>query len=423
MRNVWIAAVFLVLCFCTAGVCALPRYVFLFIGDGLGREAITLYETIVPSSSFSRFPVFTLLGNRTAEGKIPDSASSATSIACGVKVPEGFVAMDGAGRPLETIAEKAKKKGFSIGILTSVAINDATPAAFYAHAPSRKHTKDIAWQMVASGFDLFVGSGIITAKASERDELLHHAKKKGYRIVSDVAAFLRLQETPAIVLLPFTFALDRKASSPTLALCVRKAIELLEPSSRFFLIVEGGRIDWCNHMNDTVASLKELEDFDAAIQEALSFVQKHPDETLILVTADHETGGLTWDRRTPFLLPFQRGSYDRFLSELRNLPKERTSLQAFIASFWEGENIQGTERQVADFLRSQDAKALWIALSRSLAERRRISWTTTGHTAAPVPLYAWGKEAFRFAHAEDNTDIATILAEVLVEDVVPKVVF
>lgn len=401
-----------------------PRYVFLFIGDGLGQELIDLFTEMTQQSSFSEFPVHVFLGTQTRDGTIPDSASSATSIACGVKVKEGVLGQDISGCPVETVAEKAKKKGFRVGIVTNVALNDATPAAFYAHASSRKNYDDIAWQMVESGFNLFVGSGIVTTTRPQRDEMLRYAAKRGYRIVTNFQEFLTLEGgTPTIALLPFTFAIDRTQAHPNLAQCVRKAIELLENPSGFFLVVEGGRIDWCNHMNDIVSSLKELEDFNAAIREALLFGQKYPQETLILVTADHETGGLRWERKGPLTMPPQKGSYDCFLTELRTLPQEEVTLRRFLVSFWGKEKGEATEKALRNFLRTGEAKTLWISLARSFAEEAGISWSTLGHTATSVPLYVWGERAGLFAGAQENTDIAEILTEILLEKVVSEHVF
>lgn len=402
---------------------ASPRYVFLFIGDGLGQEAIDLFMATMPYPSFLEFPVHGAIGTRTRDGKVPDSAASATSIACGVKVREGMLAQDDSDRPLETIAEKAKKKGFRVGIVTNVALNDATPAAFYAHTSSRRNYDDIARQMVQSGFDLFVGSGIATSSKGTRDRICDSARKQGYLVVQNLQEFLALKTVPAIAFLPFTFAIDRRAEHPSLAQCIRKAIELLDNPSGFFLVVEGGRIDWCNHMNDTVSSLKELEDFDTAIREALLFGQKHPQETLILVTADHETGGLRWRGETPVTLPFQRGSYDCFFIELRAVPREREALWQFLASFWGERRKEPLEKALQDFLASGNEKTLWISLVRALAEEAGISWATTGHTASFVPLYAWGKGANSFTSARENTDLAQILEEILVGKVAPEKVF
>lgn len=421
MRYVSLALLFILSW--TALSFALPRYIFLFIGDGLGQEEIDLFAGITQHSTFTEFPVHVLLGTRTSDGRVPDSAASATSIACGVKVREGVLAQDDSGRPLETIAEKAKKRGLRVGIITNVALNDATPAAFYAHTSSRRNYDDIAWQMVASGFDLFVGSGIASSTREGRDTILSHARKQGYLVIRNLREFLDLKTVPAIALLPFTFAIDRKTEHPTLAQCVRKAIELLNNPSGFLLVVEGGRIDWCNHMNDIVSSLKELEDFDAAIREALLFGKGHPQETLILVTADHETGGLRWERKIPIRLPLQRGSYDRFLEELQSVPRKREALWEFLVSFWGEENREAIERALRDFLASGNGKALWIALARSFAQSIGVSWSTLGHTASPVPLYAWGEGADAFAYARENTDLARILGEILAGNVVLEKVF
>ncbi|MBC7217363.1 MAG: alkaline phosphatase [Candidatus Caldatribacterium sp.] len=394
---------------------ALPRYIFLFIGDGLGQEEIDLYKASVPQASFSAFPVHVLLGNLTADGRIPDSAASATSIACGVKTKEGTLAQDASGRPAKSIAQEAKENGLRVGIITNVALNDATPAAFYAHASSRRNYDEIAQQLIESGFDLFVGSGIATSTREKREEILHHAQAKGYSITRDFQEFTSFKgPLPLLALLPFTFAIDRKETSPTLSQCVRKAIELLQGPRGFLLVIEGGRIDWCNHMNDIASSLKELEEFDAAIWEALSFGKKHPEETLVLVTADHETGGLRLKRKPSPVALRQKGSYERFFTELAAVPFEKETLRQFISSFWEEESE--IEEILANFLASKDEKTLWISLARLFAEKAGISWSTTGHAALLVPLYAWGEGALLFAGATENTDIARILREEVVSE-------
>ncbi len=397
-------------------VYASPRYIFLFIGDGLGQEEINFYTAWTRNSAFSTFSVHTLLGNRTSDGRIPDSAASATAIACGIKVREGVLAQDASGQPLKTIAQRAKEVGFRVGIITNVALNDATPAAFYAHASSRRNFDEIAWQLVQSGFDLFVGSGLAASTKEKQGDILRYARSRGYRVVRNPHEFLALKaRLPVLALLPFTFAIDRK-DHLTLAHCVRKAIELLDNPLGFFLVIEGGRIDWCNHMNDTVSSLRELEDLDAAIREALSFGAKHPEETLVLVTADHETGGFQWSGELYSAVFAQKGSYERFFAELEATPFKEEALQTFLSSFWEGGNAPDTEKALGDFLTRKDRKRFWMLLARSLAEKVGISWTTVGHTATSVPLYAWGEKAALFASATENTDIARILAEEVVTE-------
>ncbi|WP_438314329.1 alkaline phosphatase [Candidatus Caldatribacterium sp. SIUC1] len=412
---------------------ALPRYVFLFIADGLGQEEIDLYMALAAARgrvpAFVDFPIQVFLDNRTAQGGIPDSASAATSIACGVKVPQGVLGVDSQGRPLESVAEAAKNQGFQVGIVTNVAVNDATPAAFYAHVPSRKSYDDIAQQLVESGFDLFVGSGITSSGEAARERVLALARKRGYRVIQSPAAFFSLKPAslPVIALLPFTFAIDRKDPALSLASSTQKAIELLQDSSGFFLVVEGGRIDWCNHANDIASSLAEVEDFEAAIRVALSFGKAHLGETLILVTSDHDTGGLTF-RENPFpRIPPQAFSYERFLAKLRTTPKKEEALFALFTSTWGEETLQGLEEELSaasqEFLLRGNGNALWIRLARLLAEREGLSWATTGHTACPVPLYAWGESSQVFQNARSNTDIAKLLKALLREQVVPEEAF
>lgn len=406
---------------------AAPRHVILFIGDGLSQEQIKIFESLAheegKTTVFSRFPVHVSLENRTREGTIPDSASAATSIACGVKVPQGVVAQDAEGRSLKSIAQKLKERGWKVGIVTNVALNDATPAVFYAHAASRRNYDQIAWQLPKSGFDLFVGSGIATSQKTTRETILEFARKQGYRVMTKPSDFLALPpSSPTIALLPFTFAIDQKDNALSLASATKKAIEFLADSEEFFLLVEGGRIDWCNHTNDAASSLIELEDLEGAIVEALQFFKNHPEETLIIVTADHGTGGMQRNPKRPLRKPFQTSSYERFLHTLQAIPRDEKALLELCSLTWGKPPSFFAEDKVycqilRDFLAGKDEKALWIRLAHRASSEWGITWTTTGHTGEPVPLFAWGVKAELFSKAQKNTDIAPILEGLLEENV------
>jgi alkaline phosphatase len=198
----------------------------------------------------------------------------------------------------------AKSKGWKVGVVTSVSLDHATPAAFYAHQSTRKNYYDIALEMGNSGFDYFAGGGLLQPTGAKKDQAdaLAAATKNGYTLVSTRADFDQLTAGAGktIAISPIleddqalNYDMDRGKDDITLADFTKKGIELLDNTTGFFMMVEGGKIDWACHANDAAASIKDTLALDAAIAEAKTFYDKHPDETLIIVTGDHETGGLT----------------------------------------------------------------------------------------------------------------------------------
>ncbi len=253
---------------------------------------------------------------------IPDSASTGTAIASGNKTASGVVGMDPAGKvSYETIAEYAKKQGWKIGVITSVSLDHATPAAFFAHQSSRSKYFEIAQDMVNSNFDYFAGGGLLQPKGKDNDQpdVLQTAKTKGYAVVQKrtdfgaltpangqvIAINEKLQDSSSI-----EYDMDRSPSTLSLADFTRKGIELLDNPTGFFMMVEAGKIDWADHANDAAASIRDTLALDSAIAEAFKFYQTHPAETLIVVTGDHETGGMT--------IGFAGIQYNAFFDKIQN---------------------------------------------------------------------------------------------------------
>ncbi len=268
-----------------------PKHVFLFIGDGMSLPQRMLAEKEGPLA-MNTLPFQAPTRTSSASDYVTDSAAAATAIACGVKTRNGSVGLDPEGKRLVSCAELAKKAGKKVGILTTVPITHATPAGFYAHRESRKMTKEIEADRLASGFDFFAG----------------HAEA------------------------------SLKNPGPALADLVRKALAALEGPEGFFLMAEGGLIDWAGHANDTEALIRETRAFDDAVKVALEFLEKHPDDTLVIVTGDHETGGLTlegkWTTKNHTALPVitsaQGAGAERFSGFIDN-----TDIGNYIKSFYE----------------------------------------------------------------------------------------
>lgn len=299
------------------------KYVFLFIGDGMGEAQVTLARILArrqPGAedvgfgelAFTDFESYGAIDTFDAASYCPDSASAGTALATGNKTVDGVIAMDpGKAVAFKSVAKYAGEAGFKVGIVTSVPLNHATPACFYANQDDRDKFYDIALQLVHSDFDFFAGGGFLQPAGPDgkRENILELAKKAGYKIadrVSDLASF-NSASGKVIALAPdgqkdkdqsLLYEIDRRKMAgngqPCLALAdyVRAGIAVLDNANGFFMLCEGGKIDWACHANNGEAAAWEVMAFSDAVREAAEFAARHPDETLIVVTGDHETGGL-----------------------------------------------------------------------------------------------------------------------------------
>ncbi|MGE4528279.1 MAG: alkaline phosphatase, partial [Rhodospirillaceae bacterium] len=292
------------------------KYVFMMIGDGMAmpqRNAAALYlanldkEGMRPGVmplTMDRLPVQGMATTYSANAVITDSAAAATALASGHKTNSGVINMDPAGKvKYQPLSKLAHDKGYNVGIVTSVSIDHATPAGYYAHAAGRSDYYSIGVQMLDSGFEYFAGGAVLepTGKKKDKTSFYDLAKAKGYTVTQSREAFAALKpgakkvfaENPVRAdgnALPY--AMDAGEESISLAEFTKKGIELLQ-NGQFFMMVEGGKIDWACHANDPGASIGDTVAFDSAVQVVYDFYKKHPQETLIIVTGDHETGGLT----------------------------------------------------------------------------------------------------------------------------------
>lgn len=314
-----------------------PKYIFLFIGDGMSYPQIqtTNYylnavedagDDILTSESKLNMMAFPVAGSAQTYDSTsfcPDSASTATSIATGYKTYSGTINMDEKMETAyETIAEKLKKQmGYKIGILSSVNLNHATPAAFYAHQASRNNYYEIGRELITSGFDYFAGGGLLKPTGAEEDQqdLYELAKEDGYTVAmtQEEAGAVTAETGKAIIIdenladsEAMSYDMDLEEGQWALADYVEKGIEVLDNDTGFFMMVEGGKIDWACHANDAAAAITDTVALDEAVGKAVEFYNEHPEETLILVTGDHETGGLT--------IGFAGTDYDTFLANISN---------------------------------------------------------------------------------------------------------
>jgi alkaline phosphatase len=328
-----------------------PKYVFFFIGDGMGTAQRIAAEEYLKASGeetsllMNRFPAFGMTTTYANDRFITGSAASATALACGVETNVGYVGVDPDFNSVETVAEKAKKKGMKVGIVSSVSIDHATPACFYAHQPSRNMYHEIDMELANSGFDYFGGGGFKdpAGKKSKNPQgnALEVAKQNGYTIVSNKADFMALTKDSGKVIayndhlpdgMALPYVMDTKPTDITLPEFTQKGIELLDNPKGFFMMVEGGKIDWACHANDAATAILNTLEFDRAIKVGYEFYRAHPEETLIVVTGDHETGGLT--------LGFAGTRYDSFFDVLK---VQKVSYDVFSREIFKGykEGLEG----------------------------------------------------------------------------------
>lgn len=465
-----------------------PRYVFLFIGDGMSYPQVqaTAYyrgalatagaEPAIERLSFMDFPVVGAQCTYDSTSVCPDSASTATAIASGHRTASGVinVAPDDDAQTFETVAEKLKaQKGTRIGIVTSVNLNHATPAAFYAHQPSRRNYYEIGEELAASGFDYFAGGALLAPEGpdGDRESLYDVAAKAGYTVAQtyDAASKLTAADLPAVVVSEvladedaISYELDRAQGEWALADYVARGIELLSgvdeasDDAGFFMMCEGGKIDWACHANDCAATIHDVCALDEAVQWALDVYEAHPDETLVVVTGDHETGGLTIGyaetNYDSFLanLEAQKISYARFDSDyVARYIEEQTPFADALADVEElfglktPEAAQGEEggpgtlvltdyelgllqdsyeRTLAQAPRSQDEmtqeeyvhygtyEPFSVTLTHVLNHKVGVDFATYAHSGLTVPVFALGCGAEAFEGYYDNTQIYQKLA-------------
>ena len=401
---------------------ATPKNVILFIGDGMSTpQRMTAEEFAIKDGReklyINHLPQQATTRTCSASSLVTDSAAAATAIACGTKTRNHAVGVDPAGKRLVSCAEVAKAKGRKVGIVTTVTINHATPAGFYAHRGDRNDGYGIGLDLLASGFDFFAGGGCDRhddkGHKEYKGDIYSLAEKSGYAFAKqDRKAFDALKPgakawyVAASGTLPYTIDEDDWKDVPTLAELTAKAIKMLENPKGFFLMVEAGKIDYAGHANDAAANLREVLALDDAVKVALKYHKKHP-ETLVIVTGDHETGGMT--------MGFAGTGYnfymDRLAAQKRSAealgnhisskkPQSFAEIRDFVTENYglSGKELDGVERAFGGDIVS--------AVKRAVSAKCGIGWTSNSHTALPVLTTSIGPGSEQFTGFIDNTDIS-----------------
>ncbi len=470
------------------------KYVFFFIGDGMTTPQIRLGESMLTIPAFrdnytaltgqeidnslniSSLEVTGLATTHAFDRYITDSAAAGTALATGTKTNVGVIGQDSEGNDVNSIATIAKQNGMKVGIISSVSLDHATPASFYGHTPSRNNYATISDQFLTTGFDYAAGGSMKydsrakvegTDKATAYASYRAKAEEAGYTMTSTRAEFdaLKQADNQKVIAtidmlaskqvssegysLPYTIDLAEKSDDDKISLAdfTRKGIELLDNPNGFFMMVEGGKIDWACHSNDAATCAYEVVAFDQAIGEAVAFAKLHPDETLIVVTGDHDCGGLAMGYAgTAYesnfeLLAASKASCGAFAAQVKAKIKAGAKFEDVLAmacdTFGFTNEVSGDnnkriaqEHELSDIEVELLREAYNKSRTHSVTDRdiyhntyggndqftttctdiqnnkTGVEFTSFSHTGVPVMVFADGAQADLFNGYYDNTDIA-----------------
>jgi len=414
------------------------KYIFVMIGDGMGPVQRESYSQFLRATAqdcsveavMNSFPFQGLTTTYSANYKVTDSAASGTAIACGVKTNNGMLGLDPQNNKLVSIAEELHVQGMKVGILTSVPLDHATPAAFYAKQKGRGDSYEISVQMAQSNFEFFGGSpaagwGDQAVKDQEHPRYLAH--KNNFQVITarEQTSALNAESGKVLVSIPVVNDWEELGEGITLTDLTETAIRCLDNDKGFFMMVEGGKIDWNCHGNKISGMLAEMASFDRAIACVLEFYRQHPNETLIVVTADHETGGMRLSLGEPgyaeqfYRIDQNRRAASRLDAELEGFRGKLKPFDEVLAAVRRSygfalltEEHAGKLQQIyesicAKELKERSTEPLLQACEAICASLAGVQWTTGGHSDAMVLTTAIGVGAEAFIGQYDNTAIKT----------------
>ena len=406
-----------------------PKNIIMMVGDGMGPAYTTAYRMYAddPSTPEVEQTVFDrlLVGMSSTHphkdsGFVTDSAAGATALSAGVKTYNGAIGVDANKKPVQTVLEFAKLKGLKTGIAVTSQINHATPASFGAHNASRQNYDQIAdsyFDERANGqfvFDVMLGGGWKYYIREDRN-LVEQFKSAGYQYIDKISQLNTLSTGKPLLGLfadsGMTWALD-SVNKMRLPALTKAAIQQLENDQGYFLLIEASQIDWAGHSNDIGSAMAEMHDLAVTLEWLEYYIAGNPD-TLMVLTADHSTGGLTIGAN---------GNYSWKPEWIKNLKASPTEIakqlvseknKGLVASDLLGFALTQEEVNSLNLIESNEPKSFYKAICKILDERSDTGWTTSGHTGVDVQIFARGKASERFNGHLDNTQIGQILFELL----------
>lgn len=442
------------------------KYVFYFIGDGMGVNQVNGTETYLAALEdrigispigFAQYPAAGLVTTFSGTNGVTDSAAGGTALATGHKTKNGALGMEADQTTrINSVAAQAKAEGKAVGIATSVSVDHATPAAFYAHVKNRNMYHQIGKDLIETGFDFYAGSDFLQPENKDLSgdkDLYTQCTEAGYTLARGYSDYRKKASKADKVILmqseaaskkdrsSLPFAIDRDKNDLTLEDITRAGIHFLTSKNTdgFFMMVEGGKIDWACHSNDAATMIKEVIDMDNAVKVAYEFYAQHPDETLIVVTADHETGGIAlgtgkYELHTD-VLKYQKksvGAFSKMIAEQHQKEGKkftwdfvRKQLQENFG-FWKQVPLNDDEtaslkKAYEDFCEgvAKDTKTLYqsenaiaYTAKRLINKKAMVGWQSGGHSNGYVPVFAIGVGSEQFNGRIDNTEIPKKIAKI-----------
>lgn len=434
------------------------KYIFYCIGDGMGiapvMSALTYKRLALNDSTplaMTSMPVASMATSFSASSPVTDSAAAGTALATGHKTRNSMLGMDADTVAVTSIAKRLHDQGYGVALVTSVSPDDATPGAFYAHVPARNQYYDIGRQYAESGFEFLGGAdlrGAVDKKTGKPTDLLEHMSANGVEVVKGLDGLNKAYSDKIVLLSPapynnneLGYVIENADSALSLGKITAAAINHLKrvTPDKFFVMIEGGMIDHALHGNDAGAAIAETLAFDNSVAQALDFYNEHPDETLIIVTADHDTGGISVGNQFvgydcyPQLLNGQRASKAGFSDICNAMTRSRRTmnwdymrdvLAESLGLFSVVEVTEEEEKELEDifekvFIKGDDdaKESLYMKVNEFadatialLDKKAGFGFTTGAHTGNPVPVFAIGVGADSLERFVDNTDLPRAIA-------------
>jgi len=412
-----------------------PTNVIFLIGDGMGNGHVTATRIFAEGADGALFMEGIghtgLSTTHALDTLVTDSAAAGTALATGYKTNEGMVSVTPDGTVLGTVLERAEAQGKSTGLITTSFMCDATPAAFAAHAEDRYDDTAIIYQMLCSGVDIMFGGGV-----EDFEESFDLAEDQGFDIIVTKSEFLALQPSPqptdeidkvlglfGVQHLIYSIdreVKDRASNEPTLEEMTSKAIELLsQDTDGFFLMVEAGVLDWAGHARDVAAIIGDTMALDDAVETAMSFARSNGN-TQVIVTADHETGGLAINEWAGYPAPTSEEHFKMIIGGVTassnfiwsEIEDGVMTIDEAMATYANITDLTGEERPMITSM---------LGVADVISGRAHVGWaypcdgteTMAQHTGVMVPVYSYGPGTEGLGGLVDNTDIALAMFDVI----------
>jgi alkaline phosphatase len=435
---------------------AAPKYIFVFLADGAGiphMEITRQYnrfihnEGLVITDRIIKEGTLGLSTTHAADSLSTDSAAAATALGAGCKAKIGNLGLCADGTVPKTALEIAKGNGMRLALLTNSTVYDASPAAFFCHVASRRDYASIVNRYVefepdlilGGGRDQFLPKGQAGSRRNDETDIIAALTKKGYRYVSNKQELDQAQQGKVLGLFSLaemSLEIDRAKTEPSIYDMTRAAIRLLHENSPrgFVVFIENENIDTAGHLTDIASLIHDFREFDRAVGAAYEFYKKYPHETLILVTSDHDTGGLS------FTMALRELGSAKGKNQVAGTMDDLKKIQSISISLRKASEILGPrptsdsiDRLMKDhfsgFILAPDIKeailkrqpfsrtiysdAVANALGMMVANNTQAYWQTTSHTNHPVFVAALGPGAEKFRGYQDNTDFGKNLKAIL----------